>query len=218
MQKLATLVFFSGTFLLLSLTAGATTKDGNKKAAAATTAPAKARATTFQVDAKQSKLNWVGKKVAGEHSGTINISNGALTLENNQLSGGNFSLDTRSIAVTDIKDADSNAKLLGHLKSDDFFSVEKFPKADFVITSLKPKGNGTYDVTGNLTIKGITNPVSFPATVTVSGKQLTAKASITVDRTKYSIKYGSKSFFEGIGDKAIYDNFDLNVELVASAK
>ncbi|MFB6456314.1 YceI family protein [Chitinophaga sp. Hz27] len=217
MQKLATLVFLSGTIALLSINASAIVKDRNKKAAA-TTAVVKARATTFQVDARQSKLSWVGKKVSGEHSGTINISNGALTVENSQLSGGNFSLDTRSIAVTDIKDADSNAKLLGHLKSDDFFSVEKFPKADFVITSLKAKGSGTYDVTGNLTIKGITNPVTFPATVTVNGKQLTAKANIAVDRTKYNIKYGSKSFFEGIGDKAIYDNFDLNVELVASAK
>ncbi|MBV8256080.1 MAG: YceI family protein [Chitinophaga sp.] len=214
MQKLASLVFFGGAILLMSHAAPTFAKDGHKKATTHTVA----KAATFQVDAKQSKLNWVGKKVTGQHSGTINIAAGTLLLENNVLKSGNFSLDTRSIAVTDIKDADGNAKLLGHLKADDFFSVEKYPSADFVITSLKSNGNGAYDITGNLTIKGITNPITFPANVTVNGNKLVAKANITVDRTKYNIKYGSKSFFSGIGDKAIYDDFELEVELVANAK
>ncbi|MBV7530753.1 YceI family protein [Chitinophaga sp. sic0106] len=214
MQKLASLLFIGGSIVLMSFVAPV--KNGDKKAKATTTKVVKA--ATYTVDAAQSKLTWVGKKVTGEHTGTINIASGALVVENNALKGGNFSLDTRSIAVTDIKDAGGNAKLVGHLKADDFFGVEKFPKADFAITSIKAKGNGAYDVTGNLTIKGITNPITFPATVAVAGNKLTAKADITVDRTKYNIKYGSKSFFEGIGDKAIYDDFNLAVELVATTK
>ena len=170
------------------------------------------------VNNNESKLTWTGKKVTGQHHGTINITDGKLEMENNVLKSGSFSLDTRSILVTDVKDEGSNAKLLKHLKSEDFFSVEKFPAATFVTTGINNKGNGQYEITGNLTIKGISNPITFPATVTVAGNKLTAKAAITVDRTKYNIRYGSKSFFEGIGDKAIYDDFDLDVLLVATSK
>lgn len=214
MQRLVSLVFMGSAIILMSLTSPATA--GNNKPAKAVTNTKKA--TAYQVDKSQSKLNWVGKKVTGQHSGTINVADGKLDVENNVLKGGNFSLDTRSIAVTDIKDADGNAKLVGHLKSEDFFGVEKFPSANFVITKVASKGNGKYDITGNLTIKGITNPITFPATVAVAGNKLTAKADIKVDRTKYNIRYGSKSFFEGIGDKAIYDDFELAVELVANAQ
>ena len=179
---------------------------------------AKAAYAVYQVDNQQSKLTWTAKKVTGSHAGAISVSAGQLDIDKNVLKGGSFTLDTRSITVTDITNADMNGKLVGHLKSDDFFSVEKHPTATFVITSATPKGGGNYDVTGNLTIKGITNPVSFPATVTVAGGQATAKATVTVDRTKFDIKYRSKNFFENLGDKAIYDDFTLDVTLVASAK
>lgn len=214
MQRLASLFFIGGSIFLMSFTTPATVNKGEKP----TKAAAARKATVFQVDSKESKLNWTGKKVTGQHEGTINVADGKLEVDNNVLKSGSFSLDTRSILVTDLKDAGSNAKLLGHLKSEDFFSVEKFPAASFVTTSVVSKGDGSYEVTGNLTIKGITNLVTFPATVTVAGNKLTAKAAIKVDRTKYNIKYGSKSFFEGIGDKAIYDDFDLDVTLVAAAK
>lgn len=215
MQRLVSLVFMGSAIVLMSFTTPATV---NKKGGPAKTASSTRKAVTYQVDKSLSKLNWVGKKVTGQHTGTINVSDGKLDIDNNVLKGGSFSLDTRSIAVTDIKDAGGNAKLLGHLKSEDFFGVEKFPAANFVITKVTPKGGSNYDVTGNLTIKGITNAITFPATVAVAGNKVTAKAAIKVDRTKYNIKYGSKSFFEGIGDKAIYDDFDLDVELVASAQ
>lgn len=214
MQRLASLFFIGGSVFLMSFTTPATVNKGEKP----TKTAAARKAVVFQVDSKESKLNWTGKKVTGQHQGTINIADGKLDVENNVLKGGSFSLDTRSITVTDIKDEGSNAKLLGHLKSEDFFSVEKFPSASFTTTSVTAKGGGTYEVSGKLTIKGITNPITFPATVTVDGSKLTAKAAIKVDRTKYNIKYGSKSFFEGIGDKAIYDDFDLDVVLVANAK
>ncbi|WP_143306585.1 YceI family protein [Chitinophaga vietnamensis] len=217
MQRLASLVFIGGAVVLMSFIAPATDKKGNKAKATKTTTTV-AKTTTYQVDVQQSKLSWTGKKLTGQHSGTINVADGKLDLDGNSLKGGSFSLDTRSIKVTDITDADSNGKLVGHLKSEDFFSTEKFPKADFVITKVTPKGGANYEVSGNLTIKGTTNPITFPATITVSGNKLNAKADIKVDRTKYNIKYGSKSFFASIGDKAIDDMFDLNVELVATAK
>ncbi|MBB5637448.1 polyisoprenoid-binding protein YceI [Pedobacter cryoconitis] len=174
------------------------------------------KAVPYKVDAAQSKLTWLAKKVTGEHSGTIAVSSGLLNVENNVLKGGSFDLDTKSIAVTDITDKESNAKLLGHLKSEDFFAVDKFDKAKFVITSASIKGAGLYQIKGNLTIKGITNEVTFPASVKIDNTRLTANAKIVVDRTKYGIKFRSKSFFENLGDKTIADEFELNIQLAAT--
>ena len=120
--------------------------------------------------------------------------------------------------MTTIKDADGSARLEGHLKADDFFATDKFPKSTFVITKIDSKGTDQYAVKGNLTIKGITNEVEFPATIKMAKDQLTASAKIVVDRTKFDIKFRSGNFFENLGDKAIEDNFELNVELVASSK
>jgi polyisoprenoid-binding protein YceI len=174
------------------------------------------KASIYKVDAAQSKLTWLAKKVTGEHTGAINVSTGALNVDNNVLKGGSFELDTKTITVTDITDAESNAKLLGHLKSDDFFAVDKFDKAKFVITSATTKGGGVYQIKGNLTIKGITNEVSFPANVKIDNTKLLATAKIIVDRTKFDIKFRSKSFFENLGDKTIYDDFELNIQLTAN--
>jgi polyisoprenoid-binding protein YceI len=174
------------------------------------------KASVYKVDAAQSKLTWLAKKVTGEHTGAINVSTGALNVDNNVLKGGSFELDTKTITVTDITDAESNAKLLGHLKSDDFFAVDKFDKAKFVITSATTKGGGVYQIKGNLTIKGITNEVSFPANVKIDNSKLLATAKIIVDRTKFDIKFRSKSFFENLGDKTIYDDFELNIQLTAN--
>ncbi|TCC95781.1 YceI family protein [Pedobacter hiemivivus] len=174
------------------------------------------KAITYKVDEQNSKLTWLAKKVTGEHSGNVKVTGGSLVLDKNVLKGGSFDIDTRTISVTDITDPETNGKLLGHLKSDDFFAVEKFPAAKFVITSVTPTGAGKYDVKGKLTIKGITNDVAFPATVKVDGNKVQADAKITIDRTKYGIKFRSKNFFENLGDKTIYDDFDLNVTLAAN--
>jgi len=175
-----------------------------------------ALAVTYKVDEQNSKVTWLAKKVTGEHAGNVKVSAGSLILDNNALKGGSFQIDTRSISVTDLTDPEANGKLLGHLKSDDFFGVEKYPAANFVITSVKSTGAGKYDVTGKLTIKGITNPVTFPAVVKTEGNKVQADARITVDRTKYGIKFRSKNFFENLGDKTIADDFELNVALTAN--
>lgn len=177
--------------------------------------PAK-KATTYKVDTQKSLLNWNGKKVTGEHSGTINLSNGALIVDGTKLTGGTFTIDMNSIVCTDLTDAGYNAKFIGHMKSEDFFNTAKYPTARFDIVKVTPKSGNQVEVTGNLTIKGITKPVTFPAAVKATPTGIEATGKAVIDRTKYDIRYGSKSFFENIGDKAIYDDFTLDVKLVAS--
>jgi len=176
----------------------------------------KATTTIYKVDAAQSSVKWIGKKVTGEHSGNVTISSGSLTTASNAITAGTVDIDLSTITSTDITDPASNAKLIGHLKSADFFNVASFPKATLVITSSKLKSAGNYDVTGNLTIKGITHPITFPATIQVTADKINATAAITIDRTKYDIKYRSASFFSDLGDKAIDNDFVLNVKLVAN--
>ncbi len=207
---------------LIVLTGAVKPKNHNKTTLSAKKAvalkSAAVKAQVFKVDNENSKLTWLAKKATGEHNGTVKVSNGSFTVENNALKTGSFDIDTRTIANTDLTDESANAKLVGHLKSEDFFSAEKFPKANFVISSAAKTSGNQYNVKGKLTIKGITNEVSFPATIAVNGKKLTANAKITIDRTKYDIKFRSKNFFENLGDKVIYDDFDIDVALVANAQ
>jgi polyisoprenoid-binding protein YceI len=172
--------------------------------------------TTYKVNTDQSTVAWTGKKVSGSHTGFIKISSGSMTLKGENITAGTFEMDMNSITNTDVTDKGYNEKFVGHLKNDDFFSTTKYPKATFVLTKASSKGNGNYDVSGNLTIKNITNEITFPASIKTEGKQLKASAQITVDRTKFGIKYGSGSFFDNLGDKAIDNNFILDVNLIAS--
>ncbi|HXJ99761.1 MAG TPA: YceI family protein [Gelidibacter sp.] len=164
--------------------------------------------TEKPVDVNNSKITWKGHKVTGTHDGHITLQKGALKFDDkNQLTGGSFIMDMPTLTVTDLE-GEMKGNLEAHLKSDDFFSTEKHTTATFVITNVSGK-DGKYKVTGDLTIKGITNPNTFD--MVVSGN--TAKADLKVDRTKYDIKFRSASFFDNLKDKAIYDNFDLNVNL-----
>jgi polyisoprenoid-binding protein YceI len=172
--------------------------------------------TEYKVDINQSKVIWTGKKVTGEHTGNITLSEGKLITDGKTVTGGSFSIDMATITCTDLTDAGYNSKLIGHLKSDDFFSTEKHPKSTFTITNVTSKEKDQYSVKGNLTIKGITKELEFPATIQTVGNQVKATAKILVDRTKYDIKYGSGSFFDNLGDKTINDEFELNVTLVAA--
>ncbi|HNP33562.1 MAG TPA: YceI family protein [Flavobacterium sp.] len=167
-----------------------------------------ATAQTKKVNAQKSTITWVGKKVTGEHTGTVNLKEGNLVFKGGKLAGGNFTVDMTSLGSTDLS-GDWKGKLDGHLKSDDFFGTAKFPTSTLVFKKIAAKGDGVYTVTGDLTIKGITNPVTFDITV----KGNTATTKLTIDRTKYDIKYNSKNFFDSLGDKVIYDEFELTVNL-----
>jgi polyisoprenoid-binding protein YceI len=175
----------------------------------------KPAAVEYKVDTQKSKIEWIGKKVTGEHRGEIKLASGVLNYNGTNLNGGNFVINMNSMTVTDLQ-GEMNAKLLGHLKADDFFGVDKFAQSKFVITKVTAAGSGKVNITGNLTIKGITQPITFPAAVSVKNDVLVAVANgIKVDRTKYGIKYSSKSFFDSLGDKAIDDDFELNINLIA---
>lgn len=175
----------------------------------------KAKTLNYTIDTKSTTATWLCKKVTGQHTGTISISKGAVITENGSIKGGSFEFDMTSIANTDLTDKEWNGKLIGHLKSDDFFSVEKNPTTTFEITKATLKSGNDYDIVGKLTIKGITNEITFPAMIKMDEKTIVTIAKITVNRTKFDIKYGSASFFESIGDKAISDDFELNVNVVA---
>ncbi len=173
-------------------------------------------AVMYTVDVQQSEITWKGEKVTGQHLGTIQLQQGSLALENGKLTGGSFTIDMSRLNNTDLE-GEQKGKLEGHLKSDDFFGVATYPTATLTITSVEPQGDDTYQVTGDLTIKDKTNQVQFPATVTAQENQITAKASITVDRSEYDVRYGSDSFFDNLGDKVIYDDFYMEVLLVADS-
>lgn len=170
---------------------------------------------TYTVDNKLSNLEWVGKKVTGEHTGTIMVKEGNIMVENNMIKGGTILFDMNTINCTDLE-GEYKGKLEGHLKSEDFFNVASHTTAKLEIKSAK-KGSGEdmYDVTADLTIKGITHPITFPAVIKMENGKLVAIGSVDIDRTKYSIKYGSGQFFEGLGDKMIYDDFTVKFKLGA---
>ncbi|MDX5482557.1 MAG: YceI family protein [Hymenobacteraceae bacterium] len=218
MKKIAILASLAGA-IVFNATAGIPT-NGNARAASATEVSAPAKARAYKVDVATSDVKWHAKKVTGEHMGNISLNSGQMLISGNKVTGGTFVIDMSSITCSDIKDAGYNAKLIGHLKSDDFFSVEKHPTATFKITNVKPIANAAAGkpnttVTGDLTIKGITQQISFPATVTVKNGVASAVADVTVDRSKFDVRYGSKSFFDNLGDKAIYDDFVVSLNVTA---
>ena len=172
---------------------------------------------TFKIAVAQSNIDWTGRKVTGAHNGTIGIKSGELVLQNGKLTGGNFVVDVTSIKILDVTDPATNAQFWGHLASDDFFSLEQYPEANFVITNVAAKENNAYDITGDLTIKGITHEVKFKAVLNSNSDTLTATGRITIDRTWYGIKFRSGNFFTNLGDTLIYNDFDLDVTLTATA-
>ena len=171
--------------------------------------------TTFKADLSSSNIVWKGYKVTGEHTGTVKLKSGNLQFTDGKLSGGSFEVDMNTISNTDLE-AEYAGKLVGHLKSDDFFGVAKFPTAKFEITrSIPQDSKGNYKVIGNLTIKESTKEVKFFVNLTEKDGKATASGKLTIDRSEYNVRYGSGSFFDNLGDKTIYDEFDLNVSLVA---
>jgi len=170
----------------------------------------------LNVSLTESTVSWKGKKVGGEHYGKVSLINANLDYEKNRIKGGSFEIDMTSITCEDITNEGSNVRLVNHLKSDDFFSVENHPRAKFVLTEAKTKNGKDYDMKGNLTIKGKTKPVSFPATVTEINDKIVADATIVFDRTAYDIQYRSGNYFENLADKLIYDDVEMVVKLVAN--
>lgn len=161
------------------------------------------------VDTKKSEIKWIGKKIGGQHTGFIQLKSGEFELKNDVIISGNFVVDMTSITNTDLKDAAYNEKLVGHLKSDDFFGVEKYPKASIKITKKSKFVDGKATINADLTIKAITQAISFD--IVKGNKEYTA--SIEIDRSIFDVRYGSNSFFDNLGDKVIDNIFILNIKL-----
>jgi len=182
--------------------------------AVATEKNAKHNHGELTINTEKSSVEWIGKKVAGAHNGTIKVKEGKLQLHDNLLESGTVVIDMASILCTDLE-GEWKQKLEGHLSSPDFFDVANHKTAKLAITSSKKIENNKYTVKGNLTIKGITKPIEFPATIEVRDGKLGAYAEVKVDRTLYEIKYGSGKFFEGLGDKMIDDEFIIKFKVSA---
>ena len=173
----------------------------------------------YSVSPSDSKVQWFAEKVTGKHDGAISVKSGTISQNHGKLTG-TVVIDMQSITAAGMGE-EYGAKLEKHLSSEDFFGVEKHPTATFAISSVAPianaaKGGNNFNVKGNLTIKGITNELAFPANIQFNESKMTIKGDATIDRSKYNVRYGSTSFFDELGDKAIYDEFKLVFDLSAS--
>ena len=167
-----------------------------------------------KVSTINSKVVWKGYKVTGSHEGTINLKSGDLQFENGMLKGGSFVIDMTTIKVTDTQ-GKAGTSLEGHLSSPDFFGVEKFPEASLTIKQVVSRGTpGDYKVVADITIKETTKEIKFMTKVSEEMGKMTATSDITIDRSDFNVRYGSGSFFEDLGDKTIYDEFELSIQLV----
>ncbi|MFT4772475.1 MAG: polyisoprenoid-binding protein YceI [Cryomorphaceae bacterium] len=176
---------------------------------------------TYTINTEKSTIFWTGKKVTGEHTGTLAIKAGNLTVQDGMPVAATFDIDMTSIVCTDLKDEGTNMKLVGHLKSDDFFGIEAHPTGKFVATSFTPiKGakdrEANYKIKGTLTLKGISHEIEFDGLIAMKGTGLVSNGSAEFDRAKYDIRYGSGSFFDDLGDKTIYDDVELTFVLSAT--
>lgn len=187
---------------------------------------------TYDVDASQSTLEWQGYKPTGTHHGTVDVIDGALKTENNELIGGNFTIDLGTIKVLDLTDPKDNAKLTTHLMSSDFFHTEKHPLATFVITGVGPfdstmansrKEIGdivpTNAITGNLTMKDSTRSITFNARIEMNDNMITAETNqFFLDRVQWNVQYGSKTLFNNLKDNFINDEMGITIKLTARAE
>jgi polyisoprenoid-binding protein YceI len=175
-------------------------------------------AGTLSVSAQKSEINlnksavtWTGNKIGGSHNGGIKIKSGYLEFKKGDITGGEIVMDMNSITNFDLKDEGYNQKLIGHLKSDDFFGTEKYPTSTFKVTKATKFKDGKATLTGVLTIKGKSENIS----VEVTQKGNIYSSQLKVDRSKFDVRYGSKSFFNDLGDKTIDDIFILGIQLVS---
>ena len=162
----------------------------------------------ISVNTERSTVKWKGEKVTGFHEGVINIKAANLTFNNDELTGGEVIIDMLTINCTDLRGPYKN-KLEEHLNSDDFFNVKDYPLSTLKITECTKLNNNKYNVVANLTIKNVTETIEFETEL----KNNIATAEINIDRTKFDIKYSSGSFFKNLGDKMIYDDFSISVNI-----
>lgn len=204
---------FLTAMVLVFAVSGAQAKSKAKTAKADAT-----KTEAYKIDTKESTVAWKGTKKAGSaHNGYITVKDGEVQVDSKgQITTGQINIDMTTITNEDVKDAEYNKKLVGHLASNDFFDTAKFPVTTFKVLSITPVSKDQVTVKGELTMIGKTNPIEFPAKVTVDKGVVTGEATVKVDRTKWGLKYGSGNFFKELtADKIISDEFEMNLKLVA---
>jgi len=175
------------------------------------------------VDPAKSVVRWVGRNLAGRHDGAIAIGGGEIALENGRLTGGRVVLDMTAMTCGDIDDSTMNRILIAHLQADDFFDTERFPEAVFTIESVEPiadapDGRPNVECFGSLTMKGVTNPVAFRATTGRTGDGgWVAQAQLWIDRTEWSVNYGSGKLYDFLGMHLVNDHVSLDLTVVAGS-
>lgn len=207
---LATTIFISTSFAANKAEKHADAKSKKTDKAAAT--------ETLTVDTSASTIDWTGSKKVGEskHNGKVQIKDGKIEMKKGKITGGNFTIDMATISNEDLKDKpDYQAKLVNHLKSDDFFKVDANPTSEFKITSVKEKDGKTW-IVGKLKMLAKEETVEFPAVVENKDGVHTAKAEFSIDRTKWGLTYGSGNIFKELSvDKVINNNIDFKLNIVA---
>jgi polyisoprenoid-binding protein YceI len=194
--------------LFMACGTGASTDAGEAQEAANATESN----VSYTITAAESSVKWKASKITGDgHSGTIAIKSGTISTGNSMITAGNFQIDMSTIAILDEIDEEMTGKLLGHLASPDFFDVANNPMAKFEISNVTADS-----LTGNLTIKAITKSITIPYTWSVVEGVATATSKFSIDRSQWEVKYGSSSFFKGLGDKVINDEIEFDVTLKAT--
>lgn len=174
----------------------------------------------YSLDYKKSTLYWEGSKPGGGHHGTVEVVTGVLNTSENSLVGGTFEIDMGTIRNDDIQNEGMRNRLVDHLKSEDFFYVEKYPSAHFTISGVSPYAgskediSATHMITGDLTIRGNTHRISFPAEVSMNGEMVSARTGkISLDRTRWEVNHMSKSVFAELKDSFISDEMIVKLDL-----
>ncbi|MCI5064297.1 YceI family protein [bacterium] len=179
-----------------------------------------AEAQDLQIDTDKSEVRWLGKKVSGQHNGYVKLKDGTVSVDGRKVLGGTFVVDMSTITNQDIESPKWKAKLENHLKSDDFFNITQFPESRFLITEVKP-GSSAQEmlVTGKLTVKDQSHPVTFPAKIVEKDGIYTANGKLTLDRTKWDIRYNSGKWYDPaqLGDKLIYDEIEIELHLATKS-
>lgn len=170
-------------------------------------------AQVYKADPDKTVIIWHGKKLTGEHTGTIQLTSGSMEIKNDKPASGIIIIDMASLKDTDIANEGMRKKLEGHLRSDDFFSVTDYPEARLEVIGTERTIGGPVTVKGNITIKGITEPLEFTTNMDEDGDNLIFTGHIDIDRTLFDVRYGSDRFFDNLGDAAIDDIFNLDYEL-----
>ena len=227
MQKVKTLKILAIALISASILQSCMNPEGEKSKTKDAQDVEKGEGITYTVDSDKSSVKWLGTKPGGEHHGFVPVTAGELTINGNNITGGNFTMDISRVSVKDIEDSDLNKKLVNHLKSPDFFNTDTFPTANFEITDVQKLDkkstqnniNLSHKISGNLTIKEHSKNISFKARVNNMDNKIEAKTpQFLIDRTKWDVNYGSKKVFDDLKDNFIHDEIGLTIKLHAVKK